>query len=72
MPSRLTRTLQSLVANGVLAVLFAAAPTPATAEAWVAMDNGKGYRYEFDADAVERVTNWGVSGEVAMGSRVRK
>ena len=57
MPSRLTRTLQSLVSNGALAVLFAAAPTPATAEAWVAMDNGKGYRYEFDADAVERVTN---------------
>lgn len=57
MPSRLTRNVQSLVANGVLAVLFAAAPTLATAEAWVAMDNGKGYRYGFDADAVERVTN---------------
>jgi hypothetical protein len=57
MLSRQIRTLQSLVANGVLAVLFAAVPTSATAEAWVAVDNGKGYRYEFDSDAVERVTN---------------
>lgn len=49
--------LRNLLSRFVILILCSAVPASVSAQAWIAMDDGKGYRYELDAETVERITN---------------